>query len=387
MVGLFLVRYGVNGVFALELFLIPLLLTPAYYSSIEYTRNALALAQFALMGAYTGYVYKFYQDRTDHFVSLLIGSSVVAVLTGISYGILFKSVPLAAAAICIILSVVIEKRLQIYRCFVYASLFRAISSIVLIVAAYCASRSFFNLPAADLYGYALITAFLLWSGFCFKTLKMCSLEYQVEKESRFHWASVWVFIKKGFIVNLATQFLSYYLFYDRFLITNKYSNYIGGYSLAFNVSQLVFVGLNTISFVYMSDIGDMANDLNKRFLARKLAAAGILLTCLYILGAIACFVYSCYVKSYFGLFNSYLVIASLFGAYYAVSVISSAVLFTNTSNHLAIILGIVLLIKIGIAKLVFPLITVDYFQYLLFSGAMLLGAGIVTTGYIFKKLE
>jgi len=386
-VGLFLVRYGVNGVFALELFLIPLLLTPAYYSSIEYTRNALALAQFALMGAYTGYVYKFYQDRTDHFVSLLIGSSVVAVVTGISYGIIFKSVPLAVAAICIILSVVIEKRLQIYRCFVYASLFRAISSIVLIVVAYCASRSFINLPAADLYGYALITSFLLWSGFCFKTLKVCSLEYQVEKESRFHWESVWVFIKKGFIVNLATQFLSYYLFYDRFFVTNRYSNYIGGYSLAFNVSQLVFVGLNTISFVYLSDIGDMANDLNKRFLTRKLVAAGILLTCLYILGAIACFVYSCYVKNYFGLFNSYLVIASLFGAYYAVSVISSAVLFTNTSNHLAIILGIVLLIKIGISKLILPLIAVGYFQYLVFSGAMLLAAGIVTTVYIFKKLE
>lgn len=387
MAWLFIIRYGVNAVLALELFIVPLLLNPAYYSTIEYTRNAAALAQFSLMGAYTGYVYKFYQERTDQFRSLLLSSAVVGVITGIGYGIVFKSFALGAAAVCMVLSAVMEKKLQVYRCFVHASLFKAICSVLLIIVAYATSRSLVVLPAADLFGLAIVVSFLLWSLLCVKVLKTCSVGYHVEKDARFSWHIVKMFVRRGFILNLATQFLSYYLFYDRFYVTKEYASYISGYSLAFNVSQLVFVGLNTITFVYLSDIGDKANDLSRNFLTRKIAVAGAFLVGLYLAGVGACFVYSNYVNAYNGFFDSYLAIASLFGAYYAVSVVSSAALFTNTTNHLAIILAIVLALKVGVTKVLFPLLPVGYYQFIVFSGALLVVAGVVTTAYIFKGLE
>lgn len=387
MVWLFIIRYGVNAVLALELFIVPLLLNPAYYSTIEYTRNAAALAQFSMMGAYTGYVYKFYQERADHFRSLLLSSAVVGLLTGIGYGIVFKSFTLGVAAVCVVLSVVLEKKLQVYRCFVHASLFKAICSVSLICVAYAASRSLILLPAADLFGLAIVASFLVWSLLCFRVLKTCSLGYHVECDARFSWQSVMMFVRKGFILNLATQFLSYYLFFDRFYVTREYASYVSGYSLAFNVSQLVFVGLNTITFVYLSDIGDKATELSRSFLTKKIAVAAAFLAGLFLTGAGACFIYSSYVHGYHGFFDSYLAIASLFGAYYALSVISSAALFTNTTNHLAVILAVVLALKIGVTKLLFPLLPVGYFQFLVFSGVLLVLAGVVTTAYIFKGLE
>jgi hypothetical protein len=179
--------------------------------------------------------------------------------------------------------------------------------------------------------------------------------------------------------------LGLFFFADRDLVRSLHPLLLAGYSLAFNVAQLVFVGLNTLAFVAQTDFGENFSRLNKTMLRTELRRAGLVFALLWAGGLVACLVYQQLVVGYHDFVLSYLIISGLFGVYFITATIASAALYLDLARNMALLMGAVLLLSVALNAAVFDRPGSSYIALLLKSGLLLAACGIATTWMIFRK--
>lgn len=383
MIKLFAARYAANGVVAIEILLIPLLLNAAFYAEFEYFRYLASLSQMALLGAYTGFQYYLYREQRDEYWPLLAVGGAFALLVGASLGWWFHSAWLTAACFFIVVAVIIERKLQAMRAFVRASLFRSLCSVAVIaLVAFQHSALASPLTPVMLLGLSTVLGFGAWLALAWPERRalLCLGQQEAALPLR-RYARL---IQKGWLINVSTQLLALFFFADRDLIRSAFPAQLAGYSLAFNVAQLVFVGLNTLAFVAQTDFGENFSKLNKDMLRSELRKAVLVFAALASAGLAACLVYRELVVGYEGFITSYVIIAGLFGVYFVTATIASAALYLDLARAMALLMGACLALSVTLNLTAFNGPHASFSALLLKSGALLALCGIATTWMIFR---
>lgn len=383
MIKLFAARYAANGIVAVEILLIPLLLNASFYAEFEYFRYLANLGQLALLGAYTGFQYYLYREQRDEYWPLLAVGSALALALALGLGLWFHSLWLVVASFFIIVAVIIERKLQAMRAFVRASMFRSLCSLAVITLVLLEKTLLHGVMTPfTLLGLSSVLGFGIWLGLARR--ERAALLCLGQPRPLFPARRYLALIQKGWLINLTTQLLGLFFFADRDLIRRAYTGEFAGYSLAFNVAQLVFVGLNTLAFVAQTDFGENYSKLNKTMLWTELRRAAKVFGVLWAGGLAACLVYQYLVVGYHGFVTSYLLISGLYGIYFITATIASAALYLDLARAMAVLTGACLLLSVGLNLTLFGASGGSYVALLVKSGTLLALCGIATTWMIFR---
>jgi hypothetical protein len=382
-IRLFVARYAANGVVAVEILLIPLLLSASFYAEFEYFRYLANLGQLALLGAYTGFQYYLYKEQRDEYWPLLAVGSALALALALGFGLWFQSLWLVLASFFIVAAVIVERKLQAMRAFVRASMFRSLCSLsLLLLVGLDKTVLKGSMTPFALLGLSTVLGFGIWLGLSWRERAdvLCLGATQNGALVR-RYADL---VKKGWLINLTTQLLGLFFFADRDLIRASFPQYLAGYSLAFNVAQLVFVGLNTLAFVAQTDFGENFSKLNRTMLRTELRRASIVFAVLWAGGLGACLIYQLMVTGYHGFILSYVLISGLFGVYFVSATIASAALYFDLARAMALLMGGALLASVLLNRVMFSAPGAAFMWLLVKSGVLLALCGVATTWLIFR---
>lgn len=388
MLKVFIARYAANALVALEIFVAPMLISPNLYGELEYTRYLVSLVQIAFLGAYTGYIYYYYKYKNDYYSTLFFWGVIVALFASIFYSsFVFKDYVAAVGVFLFAMSVVFERRLQVLQCLVSASFFKAWCSLSLLVLLLTISLLNIELGVYSLFSFSIITGSVLWFLFSDKGGMRNSF---VGIESAMVEANKGVLlklIKNGFIINISSQILMLFYFYDRSIVKENYLLSLPSYSLAFNAAQIVFIAMNTLALFAQSEIGEKLENLNRRILIDQLWRGFKIYLILSIASAFFCYFYAKHMEGYNEFFVSFLVIVFVYGPYYLLGIISICFVYLKIAWKMFAVLSVALVLNMMISEIMINIEIHSYMLILFKSGLLLLISGFALTHLIFERIK
>ncbi len=118
----FVTRYGINFIVLIETILLPVLLSPTFYTEVEFLRYLFLVVPVLLWGAHSGYLYILYRRGEDLATALMVFSIVSGVTAALSIFLFLGEVFVAIAALLAIILISTEKVLIAKKKLVLASL-------------------------------------------------------------------------------------------------------------------------------------------------------------------------------------------------------------------------------------------------------------------------
>ncbi len=384
---LFAVRYAVSAIVAMEILVIPLLLDSKFYSEFEYYRSLTVLLQFSLFGSYTGYTYAYYREGKDEYQSLFCIGLAIAIVVAAASGVWYGSLWLFVACFFSIVALLIDRRLQTIRFFVLSSLFRALCSLLVILLAFLSFSLKLSVPLKPdlLLGWATVGGFIFWMLLCFPLRHqfLSTVKLSLTQLLR----NYFELVKRGWLINLSTQFLALYFFADRDFIRTYHPAELAGYSLGFNVCQIVFIGLNTLALVAQADLGEKFSELKHNDLLAQLRKGTLVFCFLFVVGLFAALGYQSIIIGYDGFISTFVTLGLLFGIFYICNTISSVALYLDLSGVMAVLIGVCLCLSYSANLLLFRGTSFPFSWLLLKSGGILALFGLAMSVLIFRSLK
>jgi hypothetical protein len=315
-----IVRYLVNFVVLLEILFLPILLDPFFYTKIETIRQLFLFAPLVLFGANSGYLYCLYREKQNHQHSLLIFSNIFGFIIGFGIYLIYDSLIIASAIFLMIFVAAMEKILIVKKEFILASIYKAIISSSMLLIAIWINYNNINYSAMLLYSTSVVMAIIIWTYIIHIKLNSSSflevINFKKNINNFFH------LIRRGFILSIQSYVLIAYFAFDRYVINKIYPEYSAEYALAFNLSQVIFIAINTITFSAQQKIGIKYEEFDFKKHKKMLFIGLKLFTVIFIIGLIGCYVYSVFVNSYGSFIKSFVIMAVLYGGYYIFSTVS-----------------------------------------------------------------
>jgi len=341
-------RYLTYAIVFLEVIIAPIILSKNIFAEYEYIKNIVSLSSIILLGSHTGFVYYFYTSKKDYFIDLINGSFSILIPVSIIYSIYYHNLNFIALIICFGTTIFLEKKLQVEKKFYLAILFKPILGLVSLISLYISIYLFnidinITLFLAFVYTFSILIWLILIFYFASDIVHNVFNKWEIKKKQIF---SFYKLIKAGLVENLASIILLFYFFVDRYYLKNFHPEDIASYSLAFNFSQLIFVGMNSMTYIKNVEIGEKLHNIKSddviRILKKSLFMFLILLVCVNL----CALVYQNFKHDFNNLTNYTLILSTFIGLYYTLNVIGIIPLLHGKQNSITLILFLFLIINI-----------------------------------------
>jgi hypothetical protein len=183
-------------------------------------------------------------------------------------------------------------------------------------------------------------------------------------------------IKRGFFLASYSYILLFYLILDRQAIVNNYPDYLAEYTIAFSLSQVIFIAISTVAFSAQRKVGVEVDSFGSKEYASSVKRTSILFLVIYIAAAPLVYLFSLFVEGYGDFFFSYLLISFLVGVFYVLSSFSVLAyykgwVFAKLFLLLSMILYSYLFNNVGFGY------SLSYYGYLIQSGIILIVSALV----------
>ena len=379
-------RYFSYGFIAIEMLLLPILLSEKSYGEIEWYKSIAILGPYTLLGSFSGYIYNKYTLKKDTYESLFIFGLFSSILFSLICTFFFNKFSfLLIIPFCInALSIIQEKKLQVTNHFILSILFKPILSLVLVIC-FLISHYFklFYVEIPILFILVYLIAYIIWTFIStyFSGENVIVKLHLNLKSNFFQYCNL---IKHGFIINLSTIALSLLLFNYRNLIFENFESDLASFSLAFNVALFVFLGINTYGYILTVKIGEEIDLINKSMLKKFLVNAFLGFVLLFLAGLFLIYIYDLFIVSFNNIILYYFVITSFSGLYYVFSIISPVLLYRNTINQ-STLFFVFILIMDYVSNFYLLKLDLSSFQILFKSGLLLLISAFYNLYLIFNK--
>ena len=379
-------RYFSYGFIAIEMLLLPIILSKESYGELEWYKSIAILGSYSLFGSFSGYIYYKYTFKKDLYEALFTYGLFSGILVSLICALLFSkfSYLLIIPFFLNALSIIQEKKLQVCNHFILSILFKPILSLVLVIC-FLYSHYFkqIDIEISILFIFIYIISYVIWTilSTYFSGEKVLIKLHLNLKSNFFQYCNL---IKYGFIINLSTIALSLLLFNYRNLIFENFASDLAGFSLAFNVALFVFLGINTYGYILTVRIGEEIDSINKSALKMYLKNAFLVFILLFFGGLFIIYIYDNFIVSFDNIILYYFVITSFVGLYYVLSIISPILLYRNTINQSTLFFVFILIIDY-ISNLYLLKLNMSSFQILSKSGSLLLISAFYNLYLIFNK--
>lgn len=377
MIRFILTRYIAYAFIFLEVLLIPTLLSPSVYADYEYLKNLLNLITFVLLGSHTGYLYFTYTRKKNYFASLFKVVFYVLLIAGLTIGIIKSSIILFIPSMCIGISVIFEKKLQTGRHFFLAILFKPICSIFLVCTIYLSTQFFKTINVSNVLAIALLLSVITWEISARFTGTSIGLEniWRIFSIRKIDFIKFYAMVKAGITENMATIILSLHLFIDRYFFKHYHTAQLPAYSLAFNFSQFVFIGINSLAYIQAINLGENFSTL-KVDDVKSVAKRSVLLFLGLLVGVLALsFFYDRWFHSFDGFLKYTFVLSFFVGLFYTLNITSVVVLFAGKQYQATFIIAVAFIINLALSY-IFVIFHVPPILFVLKTAALLFISGL-----------
>jgi hypothetical protein len=386
MIKLFLSRYFSYSFIALEILLIPILLDKADFGDLEYMKSIITLAPFALLGSFSGFVYFKYNAKRDYYNELFLGGLISCIINAICFAFFWGNIFFIIPFMLNGMSTIVEKRIQTKNGFILSILFKPLLSVFMIIVIFCNTKFFglkHNLEFVLTAVY--LCAFSVW-------VLLAEYFYKMNVIPRFFRGNRLTVIKyyklvyKGFFINISTILISLFLFSTRYFIKNYFKTDLASYSLALNISQFVFIGVNTLGYISLIHIGENLSKVSKSYLKTTLYKSAIYFALLFVGGVTIMFGYNFVIRSFHRSVEYYLIATAFIGLFYTTSVLSPILLYKDKLKESTMFLLVCFLIDVG-TSFIFVQMHLDALLLAIKSGLLLLITGIYNLYLIFYAIK
>ena len=341
-------RYLTYAIVFLEVIIAPIILSKNIFSEYEYLKNIVSLSSIILLGSHTGFVYYFYTSKNDYFIDLINGSFLILIPISVIYSLYYNNFYFIPLIIFFGTTIFLEKKLQVEKKFYLAILFKPIFGLVSLLSLYI-SLYFFSINInitlflAFVYTTSILVWFILIYHFASDVVSNVFNKWKIEKKNIFIFYKL---IKAGLVENLASIILLFYFFIDRYYLRNFHPEDIASYSLAFNLSQLIFVGMNSMTYLKNVEIGEKLDNIKGGDVITILKNSLFMFFLLLVFVNFGAFVYQIFKGDYKYLIQYTFILSSLIGLYYTLNVVGIIPLLHGKQNNITLILFFFLIINI-----------------------------------------
>jgi O-antigen/teichoic acid export membrane protein len=324
------IRYLAYALIFLEILLAPQFLNKESYANYEYIKNLLNLCSFILLGSHTGYLVYVFSKKRDYFEALVRIALLILLICGIAVAVTQGSAFLILPVVCIGVSFIIEKKLQVVREFFLAILFKPLVSILLVLCLCIYSFVFKHIPITQVICFGYVLAMISWFILSKLFIKRNLVEFDILKRfSVLDFAKYRRLVSAGLTENLGTILLTASLFIDRYVLKTYFPAELASYSLAFNFSQFVFIGINSVSYIEAVNIGENFLTIGARQL-KQIIKKSMMMFLLLLVGVMTLAVgYDRFFSAYTGFLGLVLILSALVGFFYASNVTSVILLYAR----------------------------------------------------------
>jgi len=373
-------RYLLYVIIAAEVLILPKLLEETTYADYEYLKNLVFMAPYALFGSYSGFIYLKYTYKKDFFGVLFTSGIFFSLIIGSVLSIYFRNIYFLLIVMSINLFTILEQRLKVDNKFIVAFSFKPILSILVLLSAWIAMQLSFDISPILLLSLSVILGFVIWM-----IISKSYGSFHAQKIEKKLFLRYFILVKKGLPINLATVFLSFFLFTDRFFIDKYYPDYLGTYSFGFNVSQILVLALTTIGYVSAIKIGEIKEELSKEKLKKTFKYA-LLIYIIMLIGLVCGLFILKEFYSFDGLILITLLLSYSKGFYFLLGIISSVVFYFNYQILSLKIIALIFSVNVLTS---FMIIGAGYSVYYLLamSSLLLLLYSLTVLYIIFVKID
>ena len=313
-IKLFLTRYIVNFIVFIEIIFLPILLQPNFYVEVELFKQILLSVPLILMGSYSGYLVLYYNQNLNYEEKLLNSNFIIAILTSIICYLIFNNLIISLSIFIFLPVFAIEKILVAKNKLILASIYKSFISIVLL--GFSIFIIFFpnDIPAITIYAWSTFIGIFLW--LIIVHLKT-NLFHRIFRKFSLKETFKYFFemAKVGFLINIQTYILLCYFISDRIFINNYYSLKSSEYAISFSLSQIIFIGINTVAFEAQRKIGINLSNINNKKYQQLTNLTFLLFFLLLIPGLIFVLLFNFFIKSYGDFYLSFIIISVFTGGF------------------------------------------------------------------------
>lgn len=341
-------RYALFSLMGLEILLLPYFFQEQFYAEADFIKFTSFLAQFALLGAGTGYVVqylKFERKNTEGF-ELAVGA--YAVLVGV-LAAFFVHWAVAISASLAILALAAESMVKVKEKYLLAMAFKPILSVVLVVL--IPLVLYVGLGAEEYFLTAIVTALLIYAVLIALTLKISLLGRlaRIKSTTRQVATNFVGLVKSGVIMNASTALVFLFFYTDRAIVRVNFNEDLADYSLAYSIMQLTVVAITTFSYVNIIDFGKAAEDAGEL----KNKVHGALKKCFlyYAIFGVLSIAFSFVAEKvylYDKLFETTVIMVLLFGFASVLMTVNSVFLYLRKIHMLALFVAVALLVSLSL---------------------------------------
>ncbi len=337
----FVFRYFTYAFIAFEVIILPILLSKNSYGEIEFYKSIATLGPYALLGAFSGYMYDKYTLKNESYEHMFFWGAISSFIGGFFFAIWNNNILIIVPFVLNALSIIQEKKMQVSGKFFLSILFKPFLSFFLVV---IIGVNYYFLKGYGSVLDSLVIAYILsyasWTILCIKKTNISLIFLKIRDYSS-SFKIYLTLINKGFIINFSTILLSFMIFNYRVFINNYFSNDLSSFSLAFNFAQFVFLGVNTIGYMLTVEIGERIDVIDIAFLKSALLKSFLFFLLLFFGGLVVALFYDAYVKHFDNLIIYYVILCLFVGIYYVASVVSPVLLYRDTIKSSTIMLSVI----------------------------------------------
>ncbi|MBV1952751.1 MAG: hypothetical protein KUG64_11230 [Cycloclasticus sp.] len=360
-------RYFLFGILGIEALVLPFFLPKEVYGEVEFLKYTAFLAQFALMGSGTGYLVTSLKEsnfsRSELTYGFVVGALLHASLVA-ALAMFFDNWIFAALSFTAIVAMVLETVVKAREKYLLAMSFKPVLSLVLILC----------LPVI-LLDSMLVEYFVLIS-FCIALLiYFVIINYVLDIKSDVGSGAPASFnvlilnyvqnIRSGFVLNISTAMIFLFFYIDRFTVKKEFPGFLGDYSLSFSIMQLTVVAITTFSYVNVVEFGKDQNEYE--ILKKKIFSSLKKCFILYVVIGFCSLIFAYIAESFYGyelVFETTLLMVSLFGLASVLASVNSAHLYLGSVNVMAGMMLVSLIVSVSL-NFVVPLNSNDGYYLLL----------------------
>jgi hypothetical protein len=378
-------RYFTNAFIALEILILPLIVEINDFGNFEYLKSAVLMSPYALLGSFSGYVYLKYNSNIDYYEELFLGAFFTTLFVAMLYvgltGNFFLFIPIIFCS----LSFVVEKKLQTSNHFLISIIFKPLLSVFTLILCLInyKFRYFESYDFILFISYSL--SFILWGVITRLNLKISILPntFYFNFERFKIYLSL---IREGFLINISTILIALFFFSSRYFIKEFYIESLSSYSLAFNISQFVFIGVNILGYVSLVKIGENLRTINLDDLLASLKKALLLFLVIEFIAFVLLILYLKIVTNYEDVTYFFITSSVFVGIFYAISTISPILQYKNKLNQSTIFLFVILTVD-SIISYYFSIHNFSPILLVLKSSILLFLTGLFNLYLIFYKID
>lgn len=345
-------------------------------------RQIFLMIPLFIFGANSGYLYCLYSENKDLQQALISISIIIGLIAALSVNFIINNNMAAIAVFLMILVISLEKVLIAREKMIIASIYKAIISLAMLSIATFLYYKNFKISALTLYSSSITIAITLWIILIISYLEMGLTGWRCTLNNIF--SDFYYLVRKGFILSIQSYILLLYFIFDRHIVINYYNEFNAEYALAFTLSQVIFIAINTFTFTAQQKIGVRFVSFNLEDHNKILSTVFRLFIFLFLVGVVGVYLYSTFISGYGNFIGSFIIMSLLYGGYYSYS--TMAIVGFYQGSALAS-LGVILFFFIlnAAASILIIEFNPNYYINLIKSGALLLLSAWVYDLSIRKK--